>query len=430
MNKRNVAIGLILFVVTAAIFYATFAKKRSESGAKVRAVTAERKDITSRVLAQGTLRAKRQVEVASEITGRVKTIFVKEGEQVEKGAPLYEIDDVEYRNAVKQLQVGLKAAKANRARANLMRQEAERQRVQNQKLKDKGLLSGDLYTASVSRVALADADVRATRAQIEQAQLELARAGDALLKAKVKAPLAGTVVSVPIEVGQVLTAGLSSTGGGFMAPSISQAVVVADLSELVAKLTVDELDIGNVEKDKSCTLQTQGQDAEKIPGKVSKVGLLGREVGGAVQFTVEALVLPEPLDTKASKDPKPKKQVLRSGMSVTAQIEVERAPNVVVVPITAVLEGDGKQKPDRVFVIEGSVGTTVSEREVTLGPSEDDLIAVLNGLKAGEKIVEGPFRALRALDDGDPVDIEEEVPLPGDEKASDKKAGKKNENND
>jgi len=299
-NKRNVSIGLVLLALSAGIFYATFAKKRSESGAKVRAVVAERRDITSRVLAQGTLRAKRQVEVASEITGRVKTIFVTEGEQVEKGAPLYEIDDVEYRNAVKQLQVGLKAAKANRARANLMRQEAERQRVQNQKLKDKGLLSGDLYTASVSRVALADADVRATRAQIEQAQLELARAGDALLKAKVKAPLSGTVVSVPIEVGQVLTAGLSSTGGGFMAPSISQAVVVADLSELVAKLTVDELDIGNVEKDKSCT----------------------------------------------------------------------------------------------------------------------------------DKIVEGPFRALRALDDGDPVDIEEEVPLPGDEKASDKKAGKKNENND
>src|SRR5690606_33499488 len=152
---------------------------------------------------------------------------------------------------------------------------------------------------------------------------------------------------------------------------------------------------------------------ERYRGDVTLVGLMGREQGGAVHFPVEVKVAP-PMTAAiegageeegvGGADGGPAASLpigLRPGMSVSAEIIVERLPDAVYAPVAAVLEGDGKEKADRVFVVdEGLSGAVAREREVTLGPTDNENVAVLSGLEPGERVVEGPFRAIRGLDDG------------------------------
>jgi HlyD family secretion protein len=108
--------------------------------------------------------------------------------------------------------------------------------------------------------------------------------------------------------------------------------------------------------------------------------------------------------------------VLRPGMSAQAEIEVEHLDDAVVVPLAAVLEAqktDDGEQPDRVVIVDIATGTdlshakdavyAVSVRPVKLGPSEGEAIAVLSGLQKGERVVEGPYRVLKSLKDGDKV---------------------------
>jgi HlyD family secretion protein len=238
-----------------------------------------------------------------------------------------------------------------------------------------------------------------------------------LRRARVTAPAAGTVVAVGVEVGQVVSAvsGISASGDlpglGYSTGSTAP-VVIADLSELIVKLEVDELDVGQVKNGQHAVISAQGIRDWEFVGAVERVGLMGREQGGAVLFAIEVGVTEvQPAKGKAAriKDAKEApalplpRDVLRPGMSAQADIEVEKLTAVLTIPVAAVLEGDGEDKSDRVFVIDGSV---VRERAVTLGAAEDDRIAVLEGLTEGQSVVEGPFRALRGLSDGDAVTID------------------------
>jgi HlyD family secretion protein len=434
---RNAVVAVALLLAVVGVAVTSLIGLGGDEGEKVRVTTSAKKTITSRVRAQGKLRAKQQVDVASEVTGRVAEIYVEEGQRVAEGDALFRIDDEQLQNVVNQLRVALRAARATETRARLMRDEAVRGNQRDQKLSARGVLAGDALKSSGARVELANADLLSSGAAVERAFLELQRAEESLKKAKVVAPIAGTVVAVNMEVGQVVTGGISGGGESFSLPGLSPSVstgtniVVADLTEIIAKLHVDELDVARVKAGQRVRVQTQGEDDEEIVGSVSRVGLLGQDIGGAVQFTVEAAVAggePAPVSDAGVVVEAPEVEgapgrVLRPGMSVTAEVEVETLVDAVAVPIGAVLEGDGREKSDRVFVVDdGVTGANAEEVEVTLGPSEGELIAVLSGLEAGQKIVEGPFRALRALEDDDPIVIDEEVPLPGDD--DEKKADK------
>lgn len=414
-------VGPLLGACVIVVVVASLLRDASEPRTSVRVAEVKQGEISGRVLAQGSVRAKRQVEVGSEITGRVTAVHVRVGDVVRVGDTLFTLDDEQYQVQVKTLRAALRAANAMLERARLAVAEAERNYERDQKLRERNVLAEDALRASASRVQLVNADLRQAEAAVERARLDLARAEDALAKARVLAPIDGTVVAVNLEVGQVAapTARLSSEGAlGFGLAGVGgdpgATVVVADLSELIARLDVDELDVADVREGQEAVLSAQGRVEERYRGEVTLVGLMGREQGGAVHFPVEVRVAPaahegeegsEGDDGAGDGGPSPSRSVgLRPGMSVSAEIIVQRLPDVVYVPVAAVLEGDGKNKADRVFVVdEGLTGAVARARAVKLGPTDEENVAVLSGLSPGERVVEGPFRALRGLEDGDPI---------------------------
>jgi HlyD family secretion protein len=432
--------GPILAIAVIGVVVASIFVNTGPEAAKVRAAEVTRTQVKSRVLAQGSVRARRQVEVGSEITGRVTKVFVEVGDRVKIDDPLFALDDEQLGNAVRQLRVALQAADAMKKRAELMKGEAEHNLARDTRLNEKKVLANDALRLSASRVELAAADLAQSGAAVERARLDLLRAQDALGKAQVGAPIEGTVVAVNLEVGQIAApvGGLSSSSsvgggllGGFGGGDPGATIVIADLSELLARLEVDELDVAQVKLGQPVEITAQGQRESVYRGVITRVGLMGRDLGGSVQFPVEASVQlgagaavagggaggadggasEVPVATEAAPA-----SILRPGMSVSAEIEVKRLDDALAIPVASVLEGDGRDKPDRVWKIDDGIGgTTVEEAEIKLGPTDDDIVAVLSGLEVGDKIVEGPFRILRTLNSGDTVIIEETVEVAGDD---------------
>jgi multidrug efflux pump subunit AcrA (membrane-fusion protein) len=430
---RTVVGGAVLLLVAVAIGVASIVKDSGDPGEEIRVATSQRRAVTQKVLAQGKVRARTQVEVASEIGGRVSVVHVEVGDVVKKGDPLFALDDEQLKNAVEQLRVALAASEAMEKRASLGVTEADRAVQRDLKLRASGVVPEEQIKVSESRAQLARADLDQAKAGIDRTRLDLQRARDALRRAKVTAPNDGTVVAVGVEVGQVvsavqgLTAGGDGLGGGalgFSSPSGGSGapVILADLAELIVKLDVDELDVGLVKVGQRAVVRAQGIKDLAFDGVVERVGLMGRDQAGAVLFVVEVAIQTVRRDDKgahlaaakvdgAVDGPLPDaRDILRPGMSAQADIEVQKLDDVIAVPVAAVLEGDGNEKPDRIFVYEGDItpGTSgrVREVRVKLGPTEGDAIAILSGLDDGAHVVEGPFRALKSLEDGDRVSIE------------------------
>lgn len=443
-RKTGLWVGVILLLAAGGT--GALALRQRPKPMEVRATQAEKQEIVSRVLAQGKIRARRQVEVASEISGRVTQVLVGIGDRVEVGQLLFALDDKQLNNATSQLRVALRAAEAMVERAQLMQTESERNLARNQALLARDIGTQVQVTADEARVQLAIADLKQALAGQERARLELLRAEDALRKAKVVAPIAGVVVDVSLEVGEVVAplggmsggagmGALSLAGGG--SPGSLGRIVVADLSELMARLDVDELDVGRVKKGQVVRLTALSADLTPFVARISQVAMLGRDVGGAVQFSVEAQVegywpntaAAEPVTTLAAPAApgSAKSQhaetlpqmgatefLLRPGMTVSAEIEVERLPNAVAIPIAAVLEGDSRPGgvPDKVWLIEEKDGkTTVRSQALELGPTDQDAVAVLSGIGTGDTVVAGPFRALRELEEGAHIKVERYVSL-------------------
>jgi HlyD family secretion protein len=442
--KRLVALAALIGL-GGVFFWAYQARKAESEIEKVRITQVGLRDVRAIVRAQGKIRARDQVEVGSEISGRVIGVFVEEGQEVSLGDPLFSLDDEQARNAVARFRVAHKSAQTMVRRAELMRDESVRMHNRNQQLWEKRAIARDIFEASLARSNMALIDIEQAGSQLESAGLELARARESLKKTRVLAPQAGQVISVGIEIGQVIggpslggAASLDVLGIGGPAPmaAASDAVVIADLSELIVDLEVDELDVAQVKPGAAVAMKIQGLPDEDWIGSVERVGLMGLDKGGATVFSVKAsfpatgalndaavsgAISAQP---KNHSDAGPSKEqpaessrsLLLPGMTVSADIQTTQLPSVLAVPVAAIVPSSaGKTKSeDAVWVVDRDAEQAVVKiQPVQLGASDAEVVAVLDGLQEDDWVVEGPYRALRTLNEGSKVSVEEEIAMGG-----------------
>jgi HlyD family secretion protein len=208
-------------------------------------------------------------------------------------------------------------------------------------------------------------------------------------------------VSLKAEEGEVVIPGTMNNPASVIA-------TIADLSEILAKVDVDETEIVNVKVGQPATVRVDAIPNRVYHGRVVEVGSSGfnRAAQPDVTFFEVKILLQE-----TGED-------LRPSMSLRAEIETRPPASALVVPIQAVVERaplGSKEKKDNqggkdnkddevkvVFVIEKG---KARQREVKTGVSDETRVEVLSGLKAGETVISGPYRSLRDLKDGDAVRI-------------------------
>jgi HlyD family secretion protein len=408
--SRGMKIGLVIGVLALAagggIAYRINQKKNA--GTEVRMEQVARRDLVSAVTASGKIEARTSVDVSADITGRIIRIGVEEGDLVRKGQFLIQIDPAQYQAAVSRAEGVVSSTQATLLQTRANRDQAERAWKRANELSKLGpnLIAPASAEEFKTALDVAEATYQATRAQLDQSRAGLREAKDNLAKTLLVAPMAGRVVRLAVEEGEVAVPGTFSRETGLL-------LTIADLSVILAKVQVDETDVVRLSHKDSVEITIDAYPDSTFVGRVTRISqsakLTNTETASgsqdrAVDFDVEITLEAPPED-------------VRPDLSCTARIVTDTRANVLSIPIIALTVRDhervpnennpaldtmsrrrpGEREEEGVFLVQNG---EASFRPVKVGIAGDEYFEVVDGLRGGETIVAGTYQAIRDLKDG------------------------------
>jgi len=421
-----------------------------------------REDLTSIVTASGEIRPKTYTNVLGEGFGKITDIVVKEGDYVKKGDVLLKLESIQpgadvraQEASVAASEAGMKVAEANyeSALATQAQRQADLEKAKfdwgrTQKLYAEQLISRQDYDASKATYDAAVAALKASQAQVEetraardqshdttaQGEAVLAHQEDVLRKTTYRAPINGIVSYIAVRVGENVVPGIQNSEGSFL-------MTISDMSVVTSEVKVDETDITYVRNGQTANVTVDAMPGKTFKGIVTEVGELAiLRSSGEASTTQTTANTQEARDFKVVVTLENPPSALRPGLSCTAKIQTAHKNGVLTVPIQALAvrsqkdidaakqggknsgvtlaaarTGDdgGAKNTDitGVFVIRDTHAVFVP---VTTGITGVTDIEVLTGLKEGDQIVTGSYKALRTLRPDARVKIDNSPPKPSD----------------
>ncbi len=218
------------------------------------------------VEASGTVEAISSIEIKSKASGQILFLGAEIGDYVEEGIVLARIDQRTPTNTLAQANADLEVAKVRLSNA-------KNQFERSKRLHDEGNISDKSFEDAQESFSSA-------RAQLVRAEVFLENARIALDDTSVRSPIAGTVISRPAEVGQVITSPTSAVGGGTL------LMEMADLDNVRVRALIDEIDIGKISIGQEVTLKVSAYRDKKFVGVVSKIEPMSRVDQNVTTFPV------------------------------------------------------------------------------------------------------------------------------------------------
>lgn len=301
--------------------------------------TVRRGDLTVTVSATGNLQPTNQVEVGSELSGLVTEVFVDNNDRVTKGQVLARLDTSRLQDAVNQSKAALASAQASVAQAQATAQQSA---ANLRRLQEVYRLSGgkvpaatELDTARADN-ARAIAGIRTAQAQVAQARAQLSSDQTQFSKALIVSPVNGVVLSRQVEPGQTVAASLN-------APVLFQ--IAEDLRQMRLEVKVDEADVGQVHQGQRATFQVDAFPGRTFPAVIERVDLganassttSSSSSAASSSASASSVVAYVARLTVSNPD-----ELLRPGMTATADIVTTEKRNVLLVPNAAL-----RFSPDR-----------------------------------------------------------------------------------
>ena len=436
---------VLLVLLVASMFWAL---NRKIPPISVQTEKVARHNITETVVANGKIYPVTQVHLSAEVSGEIIELPIKEGEFVHKGDLLVKINPKTPLAELNQAKASYASSQASVAQATANLEKADTDFKRNQELFDHKLLAESDYIGFKVALDVARAQLDAANHSVEVAKAAVDSAQDSFDKTTITAPMDGTITVLNSQLGERVLGTVQNTG--------TEIMTISDLSQMEARVNIGEMDIVLLKPGEKAKLEVDSFKDQKFAGVVTDVAnssldLDSSSLGSssssgsssgqaATQFQVKIRLL-EGTD-------------FRPGMSVSATIETRTRTNALAAPIasvtTRVVKGksgattnapvtsktnsvpdsnaiakadppaassnsistnstgsstnsdkkaDDRNKPtDVVFVVEGDHVKTVP---VKIGISDDNFWEITDGLKEGDEIVIGGFKAIgRDLDDG------------------------------
>jgi len=429
MKKKPLLIGaavlLVVIIVTGMAM-----RGRGDKTLDVQTAKVSRQKIVQKVSATGKIQPKTQVEISADVSAKIKRLGVVEGQWVEKGTLLVELDRERYVAALESAEANVSSSQAN---ATLVRENMNR--AENEFKRSKELLAGGLESQSAFEAKQAEYQVEVARYksaldQVEQAKAARKQAKDDLSKTTIYAPMSGTISALNKEQGEI------ALGSQFQKDVI---LIVADLTEMEAQVNVDENDIVSIAKGQEAEIEVDAMSGQKLKGVVSEISNSANSSGAGstdqkTEFEIKIAITNPP-------------KTLRPGMTASADIITKTNENALSVPLQSVAvrtvdqlamkgekhkpkgksaekggAGDSLYKPDHdgfvevVFCVES--GKAIA-KQVKTGIQGDNLIEIVDGLKEGDEIVSGSYRAIsKDLENGAVVTVSKNPKKPDGARAS------------
>ncbi len=425
--RVKIAIGVTVVTVLAVAGILTTLQSRN-NGTQVRTEEVSRRDLEAIVTASGNIRARRTVDISSDVSGRIVQLNVDEGDDVQEGQILLRIDQTQFQAAVAQSRAILsqRQAQAAQQNASLIQATREYDRMQGLWTRDSTLVSRQQVDDAATQSDVAEALFTAAGHGVDQARATLAEAEDRLAKTTILAPISGKVTRLNIELGETAIVGTMNNPGSLL-------LTVSDLSVIEAVMQVDETDVPEISIGDSAALELDAFPDTEFVGTVTEIGnsairppssTAGTGQTPTIDFEVVITLEDPPVE-------------LRPDLSTTADIVTEIRGQALAIPIIALTVrdrseaeeadpndsdgdeegGDGSAGPGNADAqVEGG-GEEDEEEEgvfvvregeahfvrVTVGIAGQEYFEVLSGLSEGDTVVSGPYQSIREMRDGEEV---------------------------
>jgi len=414
--------------------------------------------LISQVTASGEIKPTTYTNVTAQGFGRITGILVHEGDHVKKGDRLLLQEniqasaDVQAQSAsINSAESGVQAAEASykAAQSDLLLQQANLEKAKLDWERGQGLFKDGLipkqdydqrktgYDAQVAQVDSSRArmlSLKATldqmRAQVAQGRAVLVHTQDILSKTVYTSPINGIVSYLPERVGDYVVPGIQNSNGSFL-------MTLSDMSVVTAEVKVDETDIVAVKMGQDADVTIDAVPGKIFKGKVTEIGSQATLRTSGLATTQSTASNQEAKDFKVVVTLTDPPQNVRPGLSTTAKIKTAEKKNVLAIPIQALavrtrkdLEEAAKNaKKDSGVTLAAPPPTTASDpkkddvqgvfvvngkkaifRPVETGISGITDIEVTSGLKSGDEIVVGSYKALRTLKPEASVKVDNSAP--------------------
>ncbi|MEM7048212.1 MAG: efflux RND transporter periplasmic adaptor subunit [Acidobacteriota bacterium] len=384
MKKALIAIGVVLAI--ALIVFASL-RSKEEPGEEVRTVAVERQDISLIVKASGEIDPRVKVKISSPLVGRIERLYVEEGDWIEAGQPFLELEREAFLAARDQWRAQLRSSRTAVRRSEIELADAELKQRRFERLAGDGIVTAEQREASDLQASSAALGLEQARDAVSQARANLTKAEDDLSKASISAPLSGRVIQLNAEEGEVVVSGTMNNPASVIG-------TIADLSEILAVVEVDETEIVDVTLGQSAEVIVDAIPDHRYEGRVVEIGSSGftpNHQQDVIYFKVKVLL--ENADER-----------LRPGMSARAEIVASVHDQTLAVPIEAVVERpDPEDEKERIKVAYVFSEDGAEERPVTTGIANTTHVEVTAGLDNGDEVIVGPYRTLRDLEAGDAI---------------------------
>ncbi len=302
-----------LVLLGAAAASAVLALSACTSGPRFLYAPVIRGGISREIITSGTLRPQTDVDVGTDVSGKIVNVLVDFNAKVKKGQLLAEIDPVPFEEDIKAKEAALQAAQAalDQARADLGEAKKKYDRAVDQ-YNHKLISQEDMETAqadyktSQDTAAEAEADAASARTDLQASRVNLSHT-------RITSPIGGVVITRAVEVGQTVASRMQT-------PILFE--IADDLTKLVLECDIDEVDVGSVKAGQTIVFTVPAFQDTSFSGTVSEIRELGEDVNGTVAY--KTLVLVDNPDLK-----------LLPGMTATVRVFAAALKDVLQVPNTA-----------------------------------------------------------------------------------------------
>ncbi len=436
IKRRKIIIFSLIILVLAGLGAVAFFRKR-EAVITVQTENVVRRDITEKVVANGKIQPVLQVKISPEVSGEIIDLPVKEGQAVKKGDLIVKIKPDFYLAQLHQSEAGYESALAGKAQAEANLEKAEADFKRNKGLWETKLISEADFIGFKAAFDVAKAQVESALHQVESAKATVASVQDSLDKTTIVSPMTGTISKLNSRLGERVLGTVQNVG--------TEIMIIADLNEMEARVDLGENDVVLIAPHQTAQLEVDAFKDRKFNGTVTEVANSSNDAGSLTTSSTsqEATKFQVRIRIQEKAD-------FRPGMSVTAEIATRFRTNVLTVPIASVTtrlpkekdkkketkmasadppatnsmsgnstsqtgtnscttnavqeaksdkKSKGAAKPvEVVFLMDGEHAKMLS---VKIGISDDNYWEITDGLKEGQEIVAGGYRAIsRDLEDG------------------------------
>jgi len=408
-KKKVIIFSAIGVLVVAIVIIGILGSSRKEI-IPVQTEKVVKRTITQSVTATGTLDPEFKVTITPEVAGEIVELPVKEGQYVHKGDLLIKIRQDAYLAQVEQSEASLKSAQANLSMSKAQLDKVTSDYTRAKELHAKNLVSdADLESAKSSYLS-AQGSFQAAQAQIAQTEAALKVQKDQLSKTTIYSPMDGVVSQLNVQLGDRVLGSLYNVGTNMM--------TVSDLKSMLAVVDVDENDVVLLSVGDTSRIKIDAFGDKVFRGLVYQIGNTALSTGTGTQ---EQVVNFEVKLKFIDFDPG-----FRPGMSCNADIETKTLHDVMSVPIQSVTarnsmemqaqdEGNKNSKVNKkkennnklqeiVFLANKGKAKSVN---VETGISDDNYIQIKTGLKEGQEVITGPYKAIsRDLNNDSDIRVE------------------------